>query len=159
MYEYSNNIWNSLIALCSSFLEPISLKKTSLFLFYVITPSKKDAYKRYFCWLNFPRCDEFGETLPMCQSTCENFFKACGYDEEMWVCSHTVENKRVHSEEAYRDKESYFPGEPFKKNEYQRKNIPKEICTPSIRGDASQMSLFTPFLVTIVFAFVQIVIM
>ena len=29
----------------------------------------QEAYARYTCWLNFPRCsDEFDETLPMCQS-------------------------------------------------------------------------------------------
>ena len=29
----------------------------------------QEAYARYTCWLNFPRCsDEFDESLPLCQS-------------------------------------------------------------------------------------------
>ncbi len=29
----------------------------------------QEAYSRYMCWLNFPRCsDEFDQSLPMCQS-------------------------------------------------------------------------------------------
>jgi hypothetical protein len=27
--------------------------------------------------MNFPRCDEDGESLVMCKSACENFFTAC----------------------------------------------------------------------------------
>ena len=50
----------------------------------------KDAYKRYFCWVNFPRCDEFEETLPMCQSVCENFFRVCGYDNDLWMCQNNM---------------------------------------------------------------------
>lgn len=30
----------------------------------------QQAYERYFCWLNFPRCDSDGESLPLCQSVC-----------------------------------------------------------------------------------------
>lgn len=28
----------------------------------------QDAYARYTCWINFPRCDDTGESLPVCQS-------------------------------------------------------------------------------------------
>jgi len=104
----------------------------------------QDAYKRYFCWLNFPRCDEFEETLPMCQSVCANFFRACGYEEDLWRCDNTVDD-------SLGGNTNYFPGEPFKKNEYEnkRKNIPKEVCTPSIKGTASRIDLlFITFVTT-----------
>ena len=38
----------------------------------------------------------------------------------------------------------FFPGDPFKMNEYKTKNrklVPKEICTPSIQGSAPSHSL------------------
>ena len=113
----------------------------------------KDAYKRYFCWVNFPRCDEFEETLPMCQSVCENFFRVCGYDDDLWMCQNNMiddgddmeaERKLNRSKSSNGDKSLYFPGEPFKKNEYEKqkgKNVPKDICTPSIKGNASQLQL------------------
>lgn len=28
----------------------------------------QEAYARYACWVNFPRCDEFDQSLPVCQS-------------------------------------------------------------------------------------------
>lgn len=104
----------------------------------------KDAYKQYFCWVNFPRCDEFEETLPMCQSVCENFFRVCGFDEDLWMCKNIIDNEFDIESKSIDTKLSYFPGEPFKKNEYEakkRSSIPKEVCTPSIKGSASQLSL------------------
>lgn len=35
------------------------------------------AFRNIFCWMNFPRCDDNGESLVMCKSACENFFTAC----------------------------------------------------------------------------------
>ena len=37
----------------------------------------QNAYKNYFCWLNFPRCNADGESLIMCRSVCNNYFKSC----------------------------------------------------------------------------------
>ena len=67
------------------------------------------------------------------------------------MCNHNViENKFHYDDKAYRNKETYFPGEPFKKNEYEGgKIIPKEVCTPSIRGDASQLSPFLSLTLTV----------
>jgi hypothetical protein len=81
----------------------------------------QDAYKRYACWLNFPRCDEFEDSLPLCTSVCENFFRVCNYEEDLWRCSADSRNG------------NFFPGEPFQANEYEAKN-PKEVCTPSVKG-------------------------
>ena len=36
-----------------------------------------DAFKNYFCWLNFPRCDDEQNSLIMCRSACENLMEAC----------------------------------------------------------------------------------
>lgn len=32
---------------------------------------------------------------------------------------------------------AFFPGQPFRKNEFDRGGEPKAVCTPSIRGPAS----------------------
>lgn len=40
-------------------------------------PDCHQAYKNFFCWMNFPRCNEEDKSLIMCRSVCENFFKAC----------------------------------------------------------------------------------
>jgi hypothetical protein len=37
----------------------------------------QNAYKNYLCWLNFPRCNDESESLIMCRSVCENYFKSC----------------------------------------------------------------------------------
>ena len=69
----------------------------------------------------------------------------------MWLCDNKVIENRFHNEDIHRyEKETYFPGEPFKKNEYERKNVPKEICTPSVRGDASHIRLYLPLIVTLI---------
>lgn len=40
-------------------------------------PDCVNAFRNYFCWLNFPRCDAEGRSLLMCKSVCENFFISC----------------------------------------------------------------------------------
>lgn len=121
----------------------------------------QEAYKRYFCYLNFPRCgklllklrmpaaliynnlhhvsnlvDDFEQSLPLCQSVCQNFFRACGMEEDLWRCNEIVDNQITASEKA---QDHFFPGAPFKKNEYNRRNMPTDVCTPSIKG-ASTLS-------------------
>ena len=94
----------------------------------------QEAYKKFICWLNFPRCsDEHDdETLPMCQSACLNFFRVCGYEKETWQCD-------THNAEQIDEiNHNFFPGQPFKENEYLPKSggEPKIVCTPSIKGSA-----------------------
>ena len=43
------------------------------------------AYMNFFCFLNFPRCDEYENSLILCKSVCENYFISCGYSER-WRC-------------------------------------------------------------------------
>jgi hypothetical protein len=79
----------------------------------------------------------------MCQSACENFFRVCGYDEDLWMCKPVMDDDfDMESTEKLNDvSQLYFPGAPFKRNEYKfdkRKGEPKEVCTPSIQGSSSQ---------------------
>ena len=45
-----------------------------------------NAYKAFYCWSNFPRCNSEGMSLIMCRSVCENFYKACKYAEDLHRC-------------------------------------------------------------------------
>ena len=45
-----------------------------------------NAYRNFMCYMNFPRCNDAGESLLLCRSVCENFFRACGYPKVMWRC-------------------------------------------------------------------------
>ena len=38
------------------------------------------AFKRALCWANFPRCGESGKSYPVCQTSCENYFKSCRFN-------------------------------------------------------------------------------
>mmetsp|Transcript_25604 Transcript_25604/g.40203 ORF Transcript_25604/g.40203 Transcript_25604/m.40203 type:complete len:247 (-) Transcript_25604:49-789(-) len=93
----------------------------------------QDAYTAYICWLNFPRCDEFQESMPLCQSACENMFRVCGFEQDLWRCDEDI----VDGADEW-DMRAFFPGQPFRKNEFERKGEPIAVCTPSIRGSASK---------------------
>ena len=95
----------------------------------------QEAYARYSCWLNFPRCDEFEESLPLCQSACENLFRVCGFATDIWRCDVNVVDGE---EDGGEDTRAFFPGQPFQKNEFypKRSGDPKAVCTPSIKGSA-----------------------
>ena len=41
-----------------------------------ITDCEK-SFRRYICYLNFPRCDAEKNSLIMCRSVCENYMRAC----------------------------------------------------------------------------------
>ena len=94
----------------------------------------QEAYKAYTCWLNFPRCDEFQESLPICASACENMFRVCGFEKDLWRCEVDVVDGE---EEVEWNIEAFFPGQPFRKNEFKRGGEPSTVCTPSVRGGAS----------------------
>lgn len=49
-------------------------------------PDCENAFRNYFCWLNFPRCDAGGRSLLLCRSVCENFMTACQYSSDLWRC-------------------------------------------------------------------------
>lgn len=135
----------------------------------------QEAYARYTCWLNFPRCsDDFDESLPMCQSgelseyipcftfelehiifidncavlpACENLFRVCGFASDIWRC----EAGLASGEDEY-DLRAFFPGQPLVSNQFHPKSgDPIEMCTPSIKGAAfSRWTCVWPYLVVFI---------
>lgn len=106
-------------------------KKTVIPRFYQNRDCKM-AYIRLMCWINFPRCDEFNNSLMVCEDACKNFFKSCQYDEKLWRCGPAEEfNKYTeykdqarHSIQTADGKDDtkrgetyylpdFFPGQPF----------------------------------------------
>ena len=77
--------------------------------------------------------DEFNDSLPLCQSVCENFYRVCGYEEELWRC-----NTGTALMNSPSNRNTKIDRNLLKKNEYlQNGKDPKIVCTPSIKGDAS----------------------
>jgi len=92
----------------------------------------QEAYGRYMCWLNFPRCNDFQESLGLCQSVCQNLFRVCGFASDLWRCETDV------ADGEDEDIRALFPGQPFIRNEYHPKTKePIAVCTPAIKGAAS----------------------
>ncbi len=105
------------------------------------------ALSRFMCWMNFPRCDEFDESLPMCTSACENFFRVCGgYSASHQKCGSMDADvgweRLIHLNDTKTPiTTNYFPGQPFKKNEFlPNSDVPKAVCTPSIKGASNKAS-------------------
>mmetsp|Transcript_45492 Transcript_45492/g.58336 ORF Transcript_45492/g.58336 Transcript_45492/m.58336 type:complete len:253 (+) Transcript_45492:81-839(+) len=91
----------------------------------------RNAYKNYFCWINFPRCDGNDQSLMTCRSSCENFFRVCGYEDDLWRCGPSKFFNGYGPEDGKLTRD-YFPGQPFRDFDPLRKT-----CTPSIEGAAS----------------------
>ncbi|GLD92449.1 hypothetical protein PINS_up000982 [Pythium insidiosum] len=53
---------------------------------FIENPDCENAFRNYFCWLNFPRCDAEGRSLLLCRSVCENYMKACQMSSDLWRC-------------------------------------------------------------------------
>ena len=119
------------------------------------------AYRRYMCYINFPRCDAEGKSLLMCRSVCENYFRACGYDKDMWRCGEyrlfgaeeaesPIQNKSTGKYDIYFN--GQFPGQPFRDIEWEeapdheRGRVPLPVCTPSIDGGAMRGCTVNPIL-------------
>ncbi|KAL7550820.1 hypothetical protein ACHAWF_014030 [Thalassiosira exigua] len=110
----------------------------------------QEAFSRFSCWLNFPRCGDDDESLPMCQSACENLFRVCGFASDLWRCEAEI----VDGLEEY-DLSTFFPGQPFARNEFHPKsNDPVAVCTPSIKGAAHSVQGHGNLIFTLL-AFVQ----
>lgn len=104
------------------------------------------SFKNLFCWMNFPRCDvEKGLTLPMCESACHNFFKACGYRPDLKRCGRTEYFNGNDPEspagfDANGDPiylRDYYPGQPWVRNKYSQGGHELAVCTPAIDGAAA----------------------
>jgi len=98
-------------------------------------PDCREAFSRYFCYVNFPRCDDttLDRSLPMCRSVCENFMRSCGFESDLWRC-----HEEPSSGEYVDPWTDFFPGQPFVDSK-SRGSI--AVCTPSIRGSASVLTL------------------
>lgn len=110
-------------------------------------PDCVNAFRNLFCWINFPRCNERGESLIMCRSACENYFISCGFEEDIWRCGddkyfngYEPEVPTIRGSEVIYMRE-YFPGSPWRTNKFNKENIPLIICTPSLDGAATRVTL------------------
>lgn len=104
------------------------------------------AYKNFFCYANFPRCDEFLNSLPLCVSVCENYFYNCGYSQEMYRCGPSVWANGYEPEKPTFDEDgkptflrSFMPGQPFIKNLFNDDGDPLAVCTPSLISPANSL--------------------
>lgn len=94
----------------------------------------QEAYKRYLCWANFPRCDEEERSLPVCSSVCQNMLRACGSTDKMNTLCSTSDVV-------------FFPGEPFLPNKFVSRGEPAPVCTPSIKNVAQALTPSSPWVV------------
>lgn len=103
------------------------------------------AYRNYFCWINFPRCDFKRDlTFPTCKSACENYFISCKFEADLWRCGKSKWFNGNEPESPSIDpisqeltyKRDYFPGQPFRANKFSLKGNDLVVCTPSIQGSA-----------------------
>jgi hypothetical protein len=109
-------------------------------------PDCENAYKNYFCWINFPRCDyQTDQTMPTCRSACENYFHSCGYENDLWRCGSSEYFNGYAPEPPSIDPVSgnltyirdYFPGQPFVGNKFLKSGEEVPICTPALKGAAT----------------------
>lgn len=105
------------------------------------SPDCQEAYRNYFCWINFPRCDAKRDlTFPTCRSACENFFISCGYIKDLHRCGKSKwYNGYFPEPPPY--KRDYFPGQPFRQNKFSLAGNDMVVCTPSIQGSASRVRI------------------
>jgi len=100
----------------------------------------QDAYQAYFCYINFPRCDnDLQQSLPTCRSACENYFKSCMYSPDLWRCYNSKYFNGPGPETPGPNKtylRDFFPGQPFRKNKFTTAGVPVPECTPAILGSA-----------------------
>ncbi|KAE9360147.1 hypothetical protein PR003_g362 [Phytophthora rubi] len=102
----------------------------------------ENAFRNYFCWLNFPRCDSEGRSLLLCRSVCENFMTSCQYSSDLWRCGDPqyVNARSPEISTTWIDQKlvyyrAPYPGSPFKDNAVDPDtNKPLVVCTPSLEN-------------------------
>ena len=114
-----------------------------------ITDCEK-SFKRYICYLNFPRCDAEKNSLIMCRSVCENYMRACQIPSYLHRCGDPVYVYDSGPEEPKQDDTTLefdvfyrapFPGAPFRDYREDDSTDPVTViptCTPSVKGDATR---------------------
>mmetsp|Transcript_27846 Transcript_27846/g.28096 ORF Transcript_27846/g.28096 Transcript_27846/m.28096 type:complete len:260 (-) Transcript_27846:97-876(-) len=105
----------------------------------------QNAYKSYFCWVNFPRCDDGMEyTLPTCRSACQNFFRSCMYSSDLWRCYESKYFNGWGPEQPTGNRtylRDFFPGQPFRENRFDKNGDTMPLCTPALKGNGNQLQL------------------
>jgi hypothetical protein len=107
-------------------------------------PDCQTAYRNLICYINFPRCDEARNSLLVCSSVCNNFFKSCGYPQQMNRCgpfkyyggSAPEPPASVDSNGVPSYLRAMFPGQPFTENQG---TLP--VCTPALADGAASVTL------------------
>merc|ERR1719359_1058123 len=46
---------------------------------YMSNPNCVHALRNALCWYNFPKCSDNNRSLPLCESTCNEYFSNCKY--------------------------------------------------------------------------------
>lgn len=110
-----------------------------------ITDCEK-SFRRYMCYLNFPRCDAEKNSLILCRSVCENYMRACSIPQWLHRCG---DAKYMYASEAEKPTQNPstlnfdmyfrapFPGSPFRDYEEDTSVDPVRVvprCTPSVKG-------------------------
>jgi len=117
-----------------------------------------NAFKNFFCYMNFPRCSPEGASLLVCRSVCQNFFAACRFSDDMNRCYDNPQFYGAATQEAdtatdsnglYIHHRFFLPGMPFKSVEYAVNPTPLiggvmspmlVVCTPSLPGGAAAVA-------------------
>lgn len=134
----------------NEFGDPVTIKKRMY-----KHPDCVNAFRNLFCWINFPRCNERGESMIMCRSACENYFISCGFEKDLWRCGSTEyfdgyepEVPVMQGSDVVYMRE-YFPGSPWRTNKFNLENLPLKVCTPSLDGAASRVALLSSFVIVL----------
>jgi hypothetical protein len=110
-----------------------------------ITDCEK-SFRRYMCYLNFPRCDAEKNSLIMCRSVCENYMRACQIPSYLHRCGDALYMYDSGPEFPKQDPNTLefdiffrapFPGSPFRDYEEDASTDPVTViptCTPSVKG-------------------------
>ncbi|CAM9918543.1 unnamed protein product, partial [Choristocarpus tenellus] len=84
-------------------------------------PDCQRAYKAYMCYINFPRCNDKGDSMVTCRSACENLMVACQNQKDLWRCGEAQYFNGYEAEEPTEDSEGnpvymrdFFPGKKKK---------------------------------------------
>ncbi|TMW65280.1 hypothetical protein Poli38472_007922 [Pythium oligandrum] len=134
---------------------------------FVENPDCENAFKNYFCWLNFPRCDAEGRSLLLCRSVCENYMKACQMSKDLWRCGDPeyVNGRAPEQSVTWVNNElvyyrAPYPGSPFKDNAVDPDtNKPLLICTPSLENTATLVALTSSSLLARILSLVAVILL
>jgi hypothetical protein len=127
---------------------PYDGKAGSILVHFYKNDDCQEAYNKYLCYMNFPRCDDAQNSLLLCDTACQSFFRACRYpystndNNSMWRCG-SAAYLGGHEGEPPASIDSkgnpvyargLFPGLPFAP-------YAPGACTPGVPGGAGAATL------------------